>query len=177
MILKQQRQSGIRRKLSLISSPLPPRVPSTSSNHWLNELSKSFIINVQNTSSSSYLRCLAYFPLTWPLPSQPGVGQLRRKHTVRTHTTAHKLYSSVVWMMQHEDSIWTRHHVWSLFFACWLWSSARSSVVCGFLAKWRLFGTYGTYSTDQWRRSGLYCRSGLRKIFFYMTLGLHLNPF
>lgn len=25
-----------------------------------------------------YLRCRAYFPLTWPLPSQPGVGQLRR---------------------------------------------------------------------------------------------------
>lgn len=28
----------------------------------------------------SYLRCLAYFPLTWPPPSQPGVGQLGRKH-------------------------------------------------------------------------------------------------
>lgn len=26
----------------------------------------------------SYLRCLAYFPLTWPLPSHPGIGQLRR---------------------------------------------------------------------------------------------------
>lgn len=27
----------------------------------------------------SYLRCRAYLPLTWPLPSQPGVGQLRRE--------------------------------------------------------------------------------------------------
>lgn len=26
-----------------------------------------------------YLLCLAYFPLTWPLPSQPGVGQLQEE--------------------------------------------------------------------------------------------------
>ena len=28
-----------------------------------------------------YLLCRAYFPLTWPLPSQPGVGQLQEERT------------------------------------------------------------------------------------------------
>ena len=31
--------------------------------------------------TNRYLRCLAYFPLTCPLPSQPGVGQLKGQET------------------------------------------------------------------------------------------------
>ncbi len=37
----------------------------------------------------SYLLCLAYLPLTCPLPSHPGVGQLQTREIINTRLTSH----------------------------------------------------------------------------------------
>ena len=119
--------------------------------HWLNELSKSFIISAQNMLSSSYLRCLAYFPLTWPLPSQPGVGQLRRKHT-HTHTQSQNTHSSTqtVWCCV-TVATWV-HLDLSLCLYVSLVAACFEAPLKSFLAKWWLFGTYWTHRSmrEKW---------------------------
>lgn len=88
---QNKRQKLVRLSFKLQQKPVQPAVD------WFRYVHmQPLIFGTQAARFCSYLRCLAYFPLTWPLPSQPGVGQLRRKHTHTGGQIAHKLHSRVV---------------------------------------------------------------------------------
>lgn len=75
--------------------------------------------------SQSYLLCLEYLPLTWPLPSHPGVGQLLLVHgetNTRRHDQGHgtRFAHDGQWMMLSSQLA----HLSSCFISCGIDSNA-----------------------------------------------------